>query len=62
MTGRTLIVYQCDSVVVIEDCDEAHLPFTRSLLTPESAVRIGEQMAALGMRMLARRRREAADA
>jgi hypothetical protein len=57
MTARTLIVYQCGPLVVIEDCDEAQRPFTRSLLTPESAVRIGEQMAALGMRILARRRR-----
>ena len=61
MTARTLIVYQCGPVVVIEDCDEAQRPFTRSSLTPESAVRIGEHMAALGKRMLARAKREAAN-
>jgi hypothetical protein len=57
MTARTLIVYQCGPVVVIEDCDEAQRPFARSMLAPESAVRIGEHMAALGKRILARRQR-----
>jgi hypothetical protein len=57
MIARTLIVYQCDSVIVIEDCDEAQRPFARSSLTPESAVRIGEHMAALGKRIMARRKR-----
>jgi hypothetical protein len=60
MTARTLIVYQCGPLVVIEDCDEAQRPFTRSMLAPESAVRIGEHMAALGRRIMARRKREAA--
>jgi hypothetical protein len=60
MSARTLIVYQCGPVVVIEDCDEAQRPFARSMLAPESAVRIGEHMAALGKQMLACRQREVA--
>ena len=57
MTGGTLIVYQVGPVVVIEECDANEAPFTRQCLTLESAVRIGDHMAALGRRMLAARRR-----
>ena len=57
MAAGTLIIYQVGPVIVMEECDANKAPFTSCTLTPESAVRVGDHMAALGRRMLEARRK-----